>query len=307
MLRLINRSRLIRFFTGLVLMIALVWAGFAITIALIPTYGATAEELGQSLPGDDILPNSPIDWRHAVTIDAAPEAVWPWIIQMGDTRAAFYSYQFIERLVDPTPGLYFNADRIHPEWQNPEKGLSVIGTALYITEYEPGRYLLATAPRDDPNAMGWTWLWHISPTADGRTRLNVHMHIQPPAGPSNPLLDHFIGLGAFIMERNMMSGLKVRAEGGGEPVWIESAEIAVWMIALLIGLVAAGRFVFSKRWQAPLAIALSAVVMLFVFTFLQPAVPLRALIDLALVSALVWTWAPRPAPALLKKEAAQAA
>lgn len=307
MLTLLNRSRLFRFLAGLLLMIALVWAGFAITIALIPTYGATAAEQTLALPGDELLPNSPIDWRHAITIDAAPETVWPWIIQMGDTRAAFYSYQFIERAVDATPGLYVNADRVHPEWQNPEKGLSIIGTALYITEYEPGTYLLATAPRDDPSAMGWTWLWHIAPIADGRTRLNVHMHIQPPAGPSNPLVDHFIGLGAFIMERNMMSGLKARAEGGGEPAWIEGAEITLWMMALLVGLVAAWRYVFGKHWLLPLAVALSAVVVLFVFTFLQPAVPLRALIALALVGSLAWSWLPRGVPVAPKKSVPQAA
>lgn len=307
MLNLMNRSRFARFLIGLILMIALVWAGFAISIALIPTYGANAEEIHLLLPGDEILPNSPINWRHAITIHAAPEEVWTWIIQMGDKRAAFYSYQFIERMVDPTPGLYFNADRVHAEWQNPEKGASIISTALYISDYEPGRYLLASAPRDDPNAMGWTWLWHIAPTPSGGTRLNVHMHIQPVAGPSNPLLDHFIGLGAFIMERNMMSGLKVRAEGGGEPAWIEGAEIAIWMLALLAGFAAAGRYIFSQRWQAPLVIALSAVVMLFVFTFLQPAVLLRAIIDLALLGALAWTWYERKAPARQKQGAFQVA
>jgi hypothetical protein len=51
-----------------------------------------------------------------VTIEAPPEQVWPWLAQMGQDRAGFYTYEWFEN------GLLrlniHNADRIVPEWQN---------------------------------------------------------------------------------------------------------------------------------------------------------------------------------------------
>lgn len=293
-------TRSLRLVAGIALVLALIVIGFRITGALIPNWGATPAEAAAQLPGDERLPGAPIKWNHAETIRALPEAVWPWIAQMGDERAGFYSYTFIERAVDPTPGRYVNASSLHPEWQNPTTGMSIIQTQLDIVAIEPGKYLLASASKENP--LGWTWLWYITPTADGQTRLNVHMRIQPPPGPENPVLNTFIGLGAFIMERNMMTGLKVRAEGGGEPGLIEPLEIGLWFVALLAGLVAGGRFVFAARWQRPLVVGLCAVAALFVLTFLQPAIWLRVLIDLALLAGLavemLSSRVPRIVPAL---------
>lgn len=284
-------SRLARFAFGFVLVLLIAWAGFRVTLNLLRGYGATAEERAAVLPGDELYPNAPIRWRHAITIDAPPQETWQWIIQMGDTRAAFYSYMFIERLFDPTPGRYVNAAKVHEEWQNPQIGLAIIQEAMNIVEWEKERYLLASAPTGGAVPLGWTWLWHIQPAAGGQTRLNIHMHIQPPGEMGAPILTDIIELGAFIMERNMMTGLKVRAEGGGEPAWIEPAEIAIWLAALLVGLAAAGRFVagpLDRRGWSALALGLAALVVLFVFTFLQPAVWLRAALDLALAGGLAW-------------------
>lgn len=289
-------KRILRLVGGIALVLVMVVVGFQITGALISNWGATPVEASQQLPGDERLPNAPIKWNHAETIRALPEAVWPWIAQMGDDRAGFYSYMFIERTVDPTPGRYVNASSIHPEWQNPAVGMGIIQTQLDIAALEPGKYLLASASKENP--LGWTWLWYITPAADGQTRLNVHMRIQPPPGPENPVLNTFIGLGAFIMERNMMTGLKVRAEGGGEPGLIEPLEIALWFAALLVGLVAGGSFIFAARWWKPLAVGLCAIAALFVLTFVQPAIWLRVLIDLALLGGLAWAF---EAPWLARK------
>lgn len=291
---LLARSRLARLALGFLLVVLLAWSGFQVTLALLDTYGATAEERSAILPGDEKHPGAPIQWKHAITINAPPETVWRWIIQMGDTRAGFYSYMFIERLIDPTPGRYVNASQVNEAWQNPEKGLGIIQGAMSIVEWEKERYMLASAPEDDPDALGWTWLWYIRPAANEQTRLNVHMFIQPPGETNSSIMTDIIELGAFIMERNMMSGLKVRAEGGGEPDWIEQAEIALWAAALLVGLAAARRFVFGRlnqRGWAALVLGLAAVAILFVFTFLQPEVWLRGAVDLVgMIAALLWVW-----------------
>src|SRR5262245_61191325 len=61
-------------------------------------WGATAEEVTETLPGDDLVADPKTQATHAVTIDAPPEAVWPWLVQIGQDRAGFYSYTWLEDL-----------------------------------------------------------------------------------------------------------------------------------------------------------------------------------------------------------------
>jgi hypothetical protein len=64
-------------------------------------WGSTKQERRRPLPGDevtnDIDPAGMARHTRAVTIDAPPEAVWPWLVQIGDCRAGFYSYDWFER------------------------------------------------------------------------------------------------------------------------------------------------------------------------------------------------------------------
>lgn len=79
-------------------------------------WGATDEERQAVLPGDELLANPSVSTTRALTIDAPPDAVWPWLVQMGQDRAGLYSYDWLENLF----GLEFrNADTVVPEWQSP--------------------------------------------------------------------------------------------------------------------------------------------------------------------------------------------
>jgi hypothetical protein len=63
------------------------------------TWGATAEEASGKLPGDELLPDAALVSTRAVTIDAPPGAVWPWLVQMGSGRGGAYTYDWIENLL----------------------------------------------------------------------------------------------------------------------------------------------------------------------------------------------------------------
>src|SRR4029079_11580546 len=77
-------------------------------------WGTTKEECAMYLPGDELLDRPVVRTTEAVWINASANAVWPWLVQMGQDRGGLYSYEALENLV----GLdYHNADRIHPEWQ----------------------------------------------------------------------------------------------------------------------------------------------------------------------------------------------
>jgi len=77
-------------------------------------WGATEEEAAMALPGDTLTPPPVDQCTRAITIAAPPEAVWPWLVQMGADRGGFYSYAWLENLF----GLdIHNADGIVDEWQ----------------------------------------------------------------------------------------------------------------------------------------------------------------------------------------------
>ena len=91
----------------------------AVVVALATVYrrlhlswGATATEVSGAMPGDDILGRSHFTATSAITIDADPEVVWPWLIQVGFQRAGFYSYDLLDNLGRPS------AEHVLPEVQN---------------------------------------------------------------------------------------------------------------------------------------------------------------------------------------------
>jgi hypothetical protein len=53
---------------------------------------------------------------RAITIDAAPAMVWPWIVQMGFRRAGFYTYALLDNAGYPS------ADRVLAGYQQPKVG-----------------------------------------------------------------------------------------------------------------------------------------------------------------------------------------
>ena len=75
-------------------------------------WGATRDEQAMVLPGDTETPSAYL--TRAITIDAPPAVVWPWLMQIGQDRAGFYSNDYLENL---TGANIHNADVIRPEWQ----------------------------------------------------------------------------------------------------------------------------------------------------------------------------------------------
>src|SRR5512139_2291198 len=75
-------------------------------------WGATAQEVREPYPGADLVPGGVRGATMAVTIDAPPRRVWPWLVQMGHDRAGWYSWDRLDNVRVPS------ADRIHPEWQD---------------------------------------------------------------------------------------------------------------------------------------------------------------------------------------------
>jgi hypothetical protein len=112
------------------------------------TYGSTPEERRMTLPGDDIVPDPQVVTNHAITIDAPPESVWPWLVQMGWHRAGWYTARWVDKLLFPAN--WPSASRIVPGLQEINLGDFIPDGApetkcgLIVERLEPQR---ALAPR----------------------------------------------------------------------------------------------------------------------------------------------------------------
>jgi hypothetical protein len=285
------KTKIVRLVTGALLVVVIVVAAFALLPRWTPTWGATVAEVARALPGDELIERVPSDSTHAATIDAPPEEVWPWIAQMGDERGGFYSYTFIENLLQKTmaggEAIYHNASRTLPDFQNPQPGDGLVLDSLQVYGVEPGKWLLA-AQESAAGGFDWVWLWHLEPVGTDQSRLLVRMAMRVPGVAGNPIVSRVTDVGAFVMGQRMIKGLRLRAEGGAEPAWIEGLEILLWVAALVAGIGAAVLFVTRPAWKAPLLLGLAALLTLIWFTVWQPPIWLRVLFDIALLALLGW-------------------
>lgn len=169
-------------------------------------WGTTEAERKQALPGDALMDHASAN--HAVTIHAPVEAVWPWLVQIGQDRAGFYSYTFLENLVAAD---IHNSNRIVPEWQQLRLGDTVrLATRktygdmplLRVAALEEGRYIVLER---------WG-AFVLQPIDAHTTRMIIRSHAQKE-GFTNRLYRFLLFDPIhFIMERKMLLGIKKRAE-----------------------------------------------------------------------------------------------
>ena len=186
-------------------------------------WGATETESVEVLRGDHLVAEPAHQVTRAITIDAPPAEVWPWIVQLGADRGGFYSYDWLEDRF----GLdIHSAGDIHPEWQNLAVGDVVYANRArtagwYVVDLVPGEVLvLAVADllRDRPvrrdEGLRWEFLWTfaVRPAGQHRTRLVVRERVAFGSRVAKWLMAP-MGLVSFVMSRKMMQGIKRRVEG----------------------------------------------------------------------------------------------
>ncbi len=171
-------------------------------------WGATHEEVRASMPGDEIVSKDSFNGTRAITVDAPPEKVWPWIVQMGYRRAGFYTYALLDNAG------YESADRILSEYQPPQVGdwmpmAKTVNetTAFKVKAFEVNEWLLWEKPDS-------TWAWRLIPLAGSRTRLIVRLKVRYAwESPVSAILTLcLLEFGDFPMMRRVLRGIKGRAE-----------------------------------------------------------------------------------------------
>lgn len=194
-------------------------------------WGATDEEVQRPMPGDDLISNPEYLATRAITIDATPEKIWPWLIQMGYKRAGFYGYDILENLGSPR-GIR-SANRIVPEFQHFKAGDEVpISPAGGLTFYavEPGRYLVWKG------GTGWGgYTWALYPIDENRTRLVSRARFNHTwSKPSQLVLDLITEFTEHLAIPKILQGVKGRVEGQIEPMAKANTEVAIYLTTAFI-------------------------------------------------------------------------
>ncbi len=211
--------RLIRDVVRPRIMLPLFAVTFAVYLAFLHpwlmNWGATVQEQQMALPGDELSPHPALQFTRAITIDAPASAVWPWVVQIGQDRGGFYSYDWLENLVGAD---IHNQNAINPAWQllAPRDGFNMASqqylggiarqsTVQRIAAIDPG---LAVVMTDG------TLTYALQPIDGHTTRMFMR---ERDAFSDNLLVQLVWDPTHFVMQRQMMRGIKARAEGHPDP------------------------------------------------------------------------------------------
>lgn len=170
------------------------------------SWGSTETEVARALPGDEVVKQPTFNATRALTITARPEEIWPWLIQMGVTRAGWYSYDLLDNLNHPS------AERIIPEFQNLLVG-SVIPMSpdgkegLRLRAFEPNQWMLWGSEAGDS-----TWCWSLQAIDECQTRLITRVRMRYNWTSPVLLFDLLVEFTDIFMMRKCLLGIKRRAE-----------------------------------------------------------------------------------------------
>jgi len=186
--------------------------------------GATRFERTRPLPGDGLVPGADSSWTMATTIDAPPEAVWQWPVQIGSDRAGFYSFDRLDNAGRPS------VEEVRPEWQTLQAGDRVAShpsgrTWFVVADVEPQRTLVLRASLEMPSARPYdpdgerpsffvdsSWAFALEPLAS-RTRLLVRTtSVARPAVLARVLTFLVFDPVHFVMQTRQLTRLRRLAE-----------------------------------------------------------------------------------------------
>jgi hypothetical protein len=169
-------------------------------------WGATDAEIKRSMPGDEIVGKPSFNATRAVTIHAPAQNIYPWIVQMGITRAGWYSYDLLDNLGRRS------AESILPEYQNIQVGdlipISPDGKqGLWVKYFRKNKWILWWDKKGDTS-----WIWEIYAEGENQFRLITRVRVKYRWSSSAILFNLLIEFFDILMIRKSMLGIKRRAE-----------------------------------------------------------------------------------------------
>ncbi len=265
-------------------------------------WGATDQEVARAMPGDNIQPHPIMNATRAITIDASPERIWPWLVQIGYKRAGWYGYDSLDN-AGITSATHLVSDLqqmkvgdIIPIWE---------GVNYRVVSMEPSRYLVIGGLKgEDSMAFGLytvdashtrlVWRYRSIPLGDVTTPFAAAQML------TTVLLD-------FVAVRENMLGIKARAEGMSPPSRTDqNIEIGLWAGMLLAFLAAEVALVVRRDWLKSPLVATAVGVTMVGLVLVKPPTWIDGLVLLMICVALWWMYRPasRSEPKLTAMQAA---
>jgi hypothetical protein len=213
------------------------------------TWGIDPDEGRRALPGDQVVPDPMAIETRGITIDAPPDRVWPWLMQMGFGKAGWYSYDRLDQRGS-------SADGIVEAWQTLAVGDIVPthpGGGFLVEEIDPGHAIVLRSDTElvTSQAEAWTkraaaarpaaeatkeaapaglaassailgatpqqfaasWSFVIEPLSGGQSRLVERFRVWfGESSRASRFATQIVGFGVFVMLQKQMVGIKTRAE-----------------------------------------------------------------------------------------------
>jgi len=170
-------------------------------------WGATQVEVTRVMPGDEYISHAGQATR-AISIDADPEDVWPWLVQLGYDRAGWYSYDWIDNDGEPS------ADRILPEHQHLDPGDKILmmpDMGFVVKEVDEPRSIVSVL--EDGST---SWALGLYPDNGHGTRLISRWRPHFETTPATLFMTALADPGTFIMEQKMLRTIRDRVEEAEE-------------------------------------------------------------------------------------------
>jgi hypothetical protein len=173
-------------------------------------WGTTADERAREYPGDDWVADADYCSTKAITIEAGPEAIWPWLVQIGGGGGGLYSIDWLDEVFGILDGP--SAEEILPEYQHLEVGdvIPIGGSSGWpvLSVEEPRALVLG----GDENGTRWSWAFVLEPGEGGTTRLISRNRLRIANPVARAAVLFMVDGPAGIMTVAMLRGLRRRVE-----------------------------------------------------------------------------------------------
>lgn len=216
--------------------IGLIIIGFLVLVGLV-VYGnaftLTKKDLERQYPGDELIEDKDTHLRggKVIVVNAPPEEVYPYFVQLNQTKAGFYSFQRLERLF----GFHiYNTYTIQKRWQQIKKGDWIFyhqnGAGTGIVDFKENEYITSLSDTRRPpekstgaiawcppglKEFAWTWNFIFEPLPGGKTKLITcsRAYWSPKTPLKSFLLILILGIPSNVMTVKMLKTVKACAEG----------------------------------------------------------------------------------------------
>jgi hypothetical protein len=183
-------------------------------------------EKSDELPGDGIVADPMWQSTRAITINAPPQQVWPWLVQMGfpSHRAGWYTPHWLDRL---TFGIRErSANHIVPELQQIAVGDRIpdsddFSTFFTVEAIERPHALVLHSTRHvikPLRTIDFSWAFTIREISRGRSRLSIRARANYTPRWAAPFVELVVGPADFVNAGAMLRGIKKRVEAAGARV-----------------------------------------------------------------------------------------